>query len=486
MFVVTSSTALGARRGGRKAVTLVAVALLIAFTLGAPASVDANDDADADDTDAELPPSEDVPLHTFEVTVVTVGKASGKEKRVQKPAFFLRGDDAAAAATRFIYLHTLPLDHAAHFKQVFQMEWEEKVPEEIKPRQKTRRSRSKPMGPLAYLERGKEHAAAGRDDEAHFDYVRAYTGEGQFDPEIQQSQRLQTQQLEEAMDLLRQHHRKHSRALIAADKAREIKAVAHEREVKVLEERKANKARRAEDTADFKEACEKAGWRSGRRKVDAAAAAAAPAPLHKLALSLNRGDGKAKADVTAVIEAGEDAALAAVHFCAEHGLSAPDQVLQLGLDVHKSAETAGVAVPKLAPADQAADPVGACMTTAAEKLEGSDDDGGGAAALLVRAWIHGGYSRGDEVKNKIRADLGVAMRMYVHYRAMYGAVEDEDWEKVVEHATEGDKVVPKRKPDALRKLAVARAHWALGQLTAGPCTDTGCQRPPRRLFTRAT
>jgi hypothetical protein len=102
----------GSRRssGGRKVAALAAVALLVALTLG---GVDA--DADAGATDAEedesLAPSEDVPLHAFEVTVVTVGKASGKEKRVEKPAFFLRGDDAAAAALRFIYLHTLPLDH---------------------------------------------------------------------------------------------------------------------------------------------------------------------------------------------------------------------------------------------------------------------------------------------------------------------------------------------------------------------------------------
>jgi hypothetical protein len=269
--------------------------------------------------------------------------------------------------------------------------------------------------------------------------------------------------------------RYNSRALIAADKAREIKAVAHEREVKVMEARRANKARQAEDTADFKDACVKAGWKSGKKKAasdddaeaDAAtAAAAAPEPLHKLALSLNRGDGGGKADVTAVIEAGEDAALAAVTFCAEHGLNAPDQVLQLGLDIQKSAENAAVAVRTLAPADQA-DPVGACMTAAAEKLEGSEDDGGGAAALLVRAWIHGGAARSSEVTSKIKADLGVAMKMFVHYRAMYGAVEEQDWEQVVELSTEGDKVVPKRKPDALRKLAVARAHWALGQLLVG-------------------
>lgn len=56
--------------------------------------------------------------------------------------------------------------------------------------------------------------------------------------------------------------------------------------------------------------------------------------------------------------------------------------------------------------------------------------------------------------------------MYVEYRAMYDALRNEDWEKVVEKSTEGDKVQPKRKPDALRKLAAARAHWELGQLTA--------------------
>jgi hypothetical protein len=62
------------------------------------------------------------------------------------------------------------------------------------------------------LERGKEHGAAGRDDEAHFDYARAVTGEGQHNPEVGQNnpQRLNQQQMEEAKDLLQQHHRKHS------------------------------------------------------------------------------------------------------------------------------------------------------------------------------------------------------------------------------------------------------------------------------------
>ena len=96
-----------------------------------------------------LPVSEDVPVHAFETTVVTVGKASGKEKRQEKPAFFLRGDDPAAAATRFVYLHALPLEHVPHFAGVFAAEYASNVPEEHKPRAASRRPPRAPLAPLS-------------------------------------------------------------------------------------------------------------------------------------------------------------------------------------------------------------------------------------------------------------------------------------------------------------------------------------------------
>jgi len=82
-----------------------------------------------------------------------------------------------------------------------------------------------------------------------------------------------------------------------------------------------------------------------------------------------------------------------------------------------------------------------------------------------RTLIHGGANR-PELKVKIAADLNVAMQLLANYRKMQSAVESENWETVIHHSTEGDKVLPKRKPDALRKLVAARAHWELGQLAA--------------------
>ena len=136
---------------------------------GADADPIAVDDDDASD---ELPTSEDAPVHKFETTVVTVGKASGKEKRKDVSAFFLRGDDAAAAATRFVYVNALPLSQIAHFTETFAREWDENVPEEKKPRAKRAASRrSKPMGPRAYLERGKQLASEDKHDESRFDFA---------------------------------------------------------------------------------------------------------------------------------------------------------------------------------------------------------------------------------------------------------------------------------------------------------------------------
>ena len=214
-----------------------------------------------DDTSDELPTSEDVPVHKFETTVVTVGKASGKEKRKELPAFFLRGDDAAAAATRFVYVNALPLSQIAHFVETFAREWDENVPEDKKPRAKRAKRRSKPMGPRAFLERGKQLAAEDKHDESRFDFARAVAGifeddDPQPGSEAGGSRRdpessLTAEERAEATELLDQHHRKHSRALNAAEKQREARERAHEREVSVLANRRDARAAAAEAEADF-------------------------------------------------------------------------------------------------------------------------------------------------------------------------------------------------------------------------------------------
>jgi curved DNA-binding protein CbpA len=218
---------------------------------GADADQIAVDDDDASD---ELPTSEDAPVHKFETTVVTVGKASGKEKRKDVSAFFLRGDDAAAAATRFVYVNALPLSQIAHFTETFAREWDENVPEEKKPRPKRAASRrSTPMGPRAYLERGKQLASEDKHDESRFDFARALAGthendaDGSADPESA----LTADERAEATELLEQHHRKHSRALNALEKQRETRERAHEREVSVFWNRRDARAAAAETEADF-------------------------------------------------------------------------------------------------------------------------------------------------------------------------------------------------------------------------------------------
>ena len=218
---------------------------------GADADQIAVDDDDASD---ELPTSEDAPVHKFETTVVTVGKASGKEKRKDVSAFFLRGDDAAAAATRFVYVNALPLSQIASFTETFAREWDENVPEEKKPRPKRAASRrSTPMGPRAYLERGKQLASEDKHDESRFDFARALAGthendaDGSADPESA----LTADERAEATELLEQHHRKHSRALNALEKQRETRERAHEREVSVFWNRRDARAAAAETEADF-------------------------------------------------------------------------------------------------------------------------------------------------------------------------------------------------------------------------------------------
>ena len=450
----------------RKDPTLLLVLLLMASRAIPGAAWEAGEGEGAGGEAIE--PSEDVPVHTFELTVVTVGKASGREKRVQKPGFFLRGDDAAAAATRFVYLHALPLEHVPHFKMQFQEEWDERVPVDVKPRQK-RAGRSKPMGPRAYLERGKEHVKAGRHGEAHFDFARAIVGEGMDLEGVHPAQRLTPDEAESTRELLREHHRKHSRALLAAEKTREVKAAAHEREVKVLEERRNAQLSAAADEAAFLDACAKAGW-TGQGPDKAGPDDASTPPLHSLVLSLRRPTAREEeaTEVEARIEAGQDAALAAVRFCAANRLTRPDDVLRLGLDLQSSAEAAAVEVP-IVDDDKCADVEG-CVTAAAEAMDGGSDDGGVAAARLIRAWIRGAAKMPETaaVVRSIKERLGVAMRVHASYRAMYAAQEDEDWEGVVRHAGDAERAASeaKWKPDALRKLALARAHFKLGQYAA--------------------
>ena len=209
--------------------------------------------ADTDGDDDDLPPtSEDVPVWNFEQVVVTIGKASGKERRVETPAFFLRGDDPAAAATRFVYVNSLPISQVSQYAATFSHEWQTNVPDDLKPRGKTRPKRSKPLGPKQYLSRAKEHTSEARDDEAHFDLVRALANSFEDQGSADAADRLDASELAEANTLLEQHHRKHSRALNAADKHRELKEKAHEREVNVFHARKATRANLALDESDFK------------------------------------------------------------------------------------------------------------------------------------------------------------------------------------------------------------------------------------------
>ena len=209
--------------------------------------------ADTDGDDDDLPPtSEDVPVWNFEQVVVTIGKASGKERRVETPAFFLRGDDPAAAATRFVYVNSLPISQVSQYAATFSHEWQTNVPDDLKPRGKTRPKRSKPLGPKQYLSRAKEHTSEARDDEAHFDLVRALANSLEGPGSADAADRLDASELAEANTLLEQHHRKHSRALNATDKHRELKEKAHEREVNVFHARKATRANLALDESDFK------------------------------------------------------------------------------------------------------------------------------------------------------------------------------------------------------------------------------------------
>ena len=157
-----------------------AVFMLLCGAIGQVAGDDEAVDSIDPDSDDSFPTSEDVPLWQFEATVVTIGKASGKEKKKEVPAFFLRGDDAPQAATRFVYLNSLPMNHLPHFTSVFSHEWTHNVPDDVKPRERAHKRRAKALGPKSYWKRGVEHAENGRDGEAHFDYARAVVGAGLF------------------------------------------------------------------------------------------------------------------------------------------------------------------------------------------------------------------------------------------------------------------------------------------------------------------
>ena len=133
-----------------------AVFMLLCGAIGQVAGDDEAVDSIDPDSDDSFPTSEDVPLWQFEATVVTIGKASGKEKKKEVPAFFLRGDDAPQAATRFVYLNSLPMNHLPHFTSVFSHEWTHNVPDDVKPRERAHKRRAKALGPKSYWKRGVE------------------------------------------------------------------------------------------------------------------------------------------------------------------------------------------------------------------------------------------------------------------------------------------------------------------------------------------
>ena len=261
----TMAVRASARRGGRRVVALALLALCTfagsavaqeTSAVDAPSASDGTDsdpfpsETTEDDADADLPTSEDVPVHRFETAVVTIGKASGKERRTETGAFFLRGDDPAAAATRFVYLHSVPLHQIIQYVNAFTNEWNVNVPEAVKPRVKRNR-RSKPLTPMGYLARGKEHSIEGRDDEAHFDYARALANVFEDPSEMNAVDSLDGVALADANSLLEHHHRKHSRALNAADKSRETREKAHEREVAVFYARRELRKELLADEGDF-------------------------------------------------------------------------------------------------------------------------------------------------------------------------------------------------------------------------------------------
>ena len=82
----------------------------------------------SDEEEAPIEGEEDIPMHEFRATIVTIGKASGKEKKKEVDAFVLKTDDAAAAAFRFCVLNDLPESHVNHFVGVFKKEIDGRAP----------------------------------------------------------------------------------------------------------------------------------------------------------------------------------------------------------------------------------------------------------------------------------------------------------------------------------------------------------------------
>uniref|UniRef100_A0A7S0KBY9 J domain-containing protein n=1 Tax=Micromonas pusilla TaxID=38833 RepID=A0A7S0KBY9_MICPS len=464
------------RRGGSRAVAFAALAL--AFCAIGGALADGEDDAidSVDPDDESFPTSEDVPLWQFETEVVTIGKASGKEKRKDVPAFFLRGDDPAQAATRFVYLNTLPMNHLPHFASVFAHEWRHKVPEELKPRTRAHKRRAAVLGPRSYWKRGAEHAREGRDGEAHFDYARAVAGVGLAeidDPTAKAEETLSNGEMDEIYNLLNAHHRRHSRALNAADKTREQRAAAHERNAWVFERRKEARRRVEEDEADFRvalgvqsrddtsEAPHSADDTTNDAEHDAGNDETLPrvAVVAGLAVSLLESDDAASAAAAHFAKIGSsDAKLACSVALELHSkLDRPTGACSPAVNASEEFETSSTTAHR---GDDSRTPE-ACGNAAKKALHGSEDDGSISSTLLLRAFILAGGAVDDRA---FFDDLTKALVAAHAYASMRAAVEAEDWETVVEEGRRGDAAVAglKKPPDARRKLAAARAHSELG------------------------
>ena len=453
-----SRVAGGSRGHRRSRVMTFAVFMLLCGAIGQVAGDDEAVDSIDPDSDDSFPTSEDVPLWQFEATVVTIGKASGKEKKKEVPAFFLRGDDAPQAATRFVYLNSLPMNHLPHFTSVFSHEWTHNVPDDVKPRERAHKRRAKALGPKSYWKRGVEHAENGRDGEAHFDYARAVVGAGLDTIEDQQTKAEETMSsddVDKVYELLNAHHRRHSRALNAAEKTREQRAAAHERDAWVFERRKEARRRSIEDEDDFRAAF-------GVEGPDATSSNDATSSEHQKApespetprVSIVTG-GLA----VSMLNADDAASAVAGHF-ADIGNTDAKRACAAALELHGKSSRP---VLKCGDSDSATDPdpptAEACGNAAKAALDGSEDDGTLAATYLLRAFVTVGGKVSDD---NFYADLTKALTMKHAYDSMRAAVQAEDWDAVVAHGAKGDGAIARRKPDATRKLAVARAHKELG------------------------
>ena len=440
------------RRGGSRAVAFAALAL--AFCAIGGALADGEDDAidSVDPDDDSFPTSEDVPLWQFETEVVTIGKASGKEKRKDVPAFFLRGDDPAQAATRFVYLNTLPMNHLPHFASVFAHEWRHNVPEELKPRTRAHKRRAAVLGPRSYWKRGAEHAREGRDGEAHFDYARAVAGVGLDeidDPTAKAEETLSNGEVDEIYQLLNAHHRRHSRALNAADKTREQRAAAHERNAWVFERRKEARRRVEEDEADFRVAL--SGVQS---RDDTSDPHSADDTTNDAEHDAGNDDaGRHRRGTRGVAVEDDDAASATSAHFAKIGSSGAKLACSVALELHSKLDRpTGACSPAVNASeefetssttahrgDDSRTPE-ACGNAAKKALHGSEDDGSISSTLLLRAFILAGGAVDDRA---FFDDLTKALVAAHAYASMRAAVEAEDWETVVE---EGRRATPPPSP----------------------------------------